>query len=144
MTSFRNLPHSVLCIQLLLIWQPCNNKKLWLQIYPLWPLGHKAEDLGSQPFLYLGSTHSTLLDLVIQWCLHKSTIRHQFIFVCTADISGLYYKHMTIVNDDSSVVSEQSFYLIDNARGTIYNHRKFIIQATGVEKAKLWVVNIGS
>jgi hypothetical protein len=26
------------------------------------------------------------------------------IFTC-----GLYYKHMTIVNDDSSVVSEQSF-----------------------------------
>ncbi len=24
-------------------------------------------------------------------------------------ICGLYYKHMTIVNDDSSVVSEQSF-----------------------------------
>jgi hypothetical protein len=26
-----------------------------------------------------------------------------------AGICGLYYKHMTIVNDDSSIVSEQSF-----------------------------------
>jgi len=38
---------------------------------------------------------------------------------------------MTIVNDDSRVVSEQGFKLIDYARGVIYNHRMFIIQATG-------------
>ncbi len=38
---------------------------------------------------------------------------------------------MTIVNDDSSIVSEQSFLLINNARGIIYNHHMFIIQATG-------------
>ncbi len=43
-------------------------------------------------------------------------------------ISGLYYKHMTIVNDDSSAVSEQSFKLIDDARGVIYDHCMFIIQ----------------
>jgi len=45
---------------------------------------------------------------------------------------GLYYKHVTIVNDDSSVISEQSFQLIDDARGVIYNCRTFIIQATEV------------
>ncbi len=43
---------------------------------------------------------------------------------------ALYYKHMTIVNDDSSIVSEQSFQLVDDARGVIYDHRMFIIQAT--------------
>jgi len=41
----------------------------------------------------------------------------------------LYYKHMTIVNDDSSVISKWSSKLIDNARGVIYDHRVFIIQA---------------
>ncbi len=38
---------------------------------------------------------------------------------------------MMIVNDDSSVVSEQSFELIDDARGVIYDRHMFIIQATG-------------
>jgi hypothetical protein len=38
---------------------------------------------------------------------------------------------MTIVNDDSSVITEQNFYLIDDARGIIYDRRMFIIQATG-------------
>ncbi len=47
-------------------------------------------------------------------------------------ICGRYYKHMTIVNDDYSVVSEQSFLLIDDARGVIYDRRMFIIQATGL------------
>jgi len=37
---------------------------------------------------------------------------------------------MMIVNDDSSVISEQSLQLIDKARGVIYDHRMFIIQAT--------------
>jgi hypothetical protein len=37
---------------------------------------------------------------------------------------------MTIVNDDSNIVSEQSFQLIDDARGVIYDRRVFIILAT--------------
>jgi hypothetical protein len=41
---------------------------------------------------------------------------------------------MTIVNDESSVVSEQSFQLIDDARGVIYDRHMFIIQATGLNK----------
>ncbi len=44
---------------------------------------------------------------------------------------SLYYKHMMIVNEDSSIVSEQSFLLIDDVRGIIYDRRMFIIQATG-------------
>jgi hypothetical protein len=39
---------------------------------------------------------------------------------------------MTIVNDDSSIVSEQSFKFIDDARGVIYDRHMFIIQAIGV------------
>jgi hypothetical protein len=39
---------------------------------------------------------------------------------------------MTIVNDDSSINSEQSLHLNDNARGVIYENRMFIIQAIGV------------
>ncbi len=45
---------------------------------------------------------------------------------------GLYYKHMMIVNDDSSDISMWSSKLIDDARGIIYDHRMFIIQATDV------------
>ncbi len=45
---------------------------------------------------------------------------------------GLYYKHMTIVNDNSSIISEQNFQLIDDARGVIYDRRMFIKQATGL------------
>ncbi len=52
-------------------------------------------------------------------------------------VSGLYYKHMTIVNDDSSVVSGQSFKLIDDAGGVIYDRHSFIIRATGVRRYKL-------
>ncbi len=48
-----------------------------------------------------------------------------------AKVSGLHYKHMRIVKDISSIVSEQSFLLINDARGIIYNHHMFIIQATG-------------
>jgi hypothetical protein len=39
---------------------------------------------------------------------------------------------VTIVNDDCSVVSGQSFWLIDDARGVIYDHHMFMIQATGL------------
>ncbi len=57
---------------------------------------------------------------------------HLDLFLNAVISCGLYYKHMTIVNDDSSVVSEQSVYLIDDARGVIYDLRMFIIQANGV------------
>jgi len=37
---------------------------------------------------------------------------------------------MTILNDDSSIISEQSFQIIDDTIGVIYDRRMFIIQAT--------------
>jgi hypothetical protein len=42
---------------------------------------------------------------------------------------GLYYKHMTIVNDDSSIIIKRSFKLIDTAKGVIYDCHMFIVQA---------------
>jgi hypothetical protein len=48
-----------------------------------------------------------------------------------AHTSGLYYyKHMMIINDDSSVVIKWSFKLIDVARCITYDHHMFIVQAT--------------
>ncbi len=44
--------------------------------------------------------------------------------------SGLYYKHVTIINDDSGFVIKLSFKLIDAVRGIIYNRHMFIVQAT--------------
>ena len=47
-------------------------------------------------------------------------------------ISGLYYKPMTIVNDDSRVITKLETSLTDNARVIIYEHHKFIVPATGL------------
>ncbi len=46
-------------------------------------------------------------------------------------ISGLYYKPMTIVNDDSRVVYKLEASLADDARVIIYDCHMFIVQATG-------------
>ncbi len=43
---------------------------------------------------------------------------------------GLYYKHVMIVNDVSSVVSKWSIKLIDDPSIVIYDRNRFIIQAT--------------
>ncbi len=45
--------------------------------------------------------------------------------------SGLYYKPMPIVNDDSSIVIKWNIKLLDAARGVIYDCHMFIVQATG-------------
>jgi hypothetical protein len=42
---------------------------------------------------------------------------------------GLYYKHATIVNDDSGVISMWSSKLIDNARAVIYDRHMLNAQA---------------
>jgi len=42
---------------------------------------------------------------------------------------GLYYKHMAIVNGDSSVIIKWSFKLIGATRGGIYDRHMFIVQA---------------
>jgi hypothetical protein len=44
---------------------------------------------------------------------------------------------MTIVNDDSRVVTELETSLTDDARVVIYNRHMFIVQATGIDKSVL-------
>jgi hypothetical protein len=46
--------------------------------------------------------------------------------------SGLYYKPMTIVNDDSVVVNKLEASLTDDARDIIYDRHMFIVQATDI------------
>jgi hypothetical protein len=60
---------------------------------------------------------------------------------------GLYFKHVTIINDNSSAVSKWSFKLIDDPRVIIYDHHRLIIQATELISdipllPLLWVVDI--
>ncbi len=55
--------------------------------------------------------------------------------------NGLHYKHVTIVNDDSSIISKWSFKLVDNPRVVIYDHHRFIIQATSPQKVKQKLVS---
>jgi hypothetical protein len=45
--------------------------------------------------------------------------------------SSLYYKPMTIVNDDSRVVNKLEASLTDDARVIIYDCHMFFVQATG-------------
>ncbi len=45
--------------------------------------------------------------------------------------SGLFYKHITIVNYDFSIINKFTASLNDNARVIIYDCHMFIVQATG-------------
>jgi hypothetical protein len=45
--------------------------------------------------------------------------------------AGLYYKQITIVNDDSNIINKLETSLTDDARVIIYNCHMFIVQATG-------------
>ena len=46
-------------------------------------------------------------------------------------LSVLYYKPITIVNDNSSIINKLETSLTDDARVVIYDRRMFIVQATG-------------
>jgi hypothetical protein len=46
------------------------------------------------------------------------------------ETSGLYYKPMTIVHDDSRVINKLEASLTDDARVIIYDCHMFIVQAT--------------
>ncbi len=54
--------------------------------------------------------------------------------------SGLYYKPMTIINDDSRVVNKLKASLTDDARVVIYDHHMFVVQATGTNVINLSTV----
>ncbi len=48
--------------------------------------------------------------------------------------SGLYYKPITIVNDDSRIVKKLESSLTDDARVIIYDRHMFIVKATVDER----------
>ncbi len=48
------------------------------------------------------------------------------------DSSGLNYKSITIVNDNSRVINKLETSLTDDTRVVIYDRQMFIVQATGV------------
>jgi hypothetical protein len=50
---------------------------------------------------------------------------------------GLYYKHITIVNDGPSVVNKFEASLTDDTRGIIHDRHMFIVQATVINAIKL-------
>ncbi len=50
--------------------------------------------------------------------------------IITIECSGLYYKPMMIVNDDSMAVNKLETSLTDDARVVIYNHHMFIVETT--------------
>ncbi len=60
----------------------------------------------------------------------KQLFKYQHLLLLR-NICGLYYKHVMLVNDASSGIIKWIFKLIDAARGVIYDHHVFIIQATG-------------
>ncbi len=65
--------------------------------------------------------------------LHCLKIEVPFVRILLGVISGLYYEHMIIVNDDCRVVNELEASLTDDARIVIYNCHMFIAQATGID-----------
>ncbi len=57
------------------------------------------------------------------------------------DINALYYKPITIINDNSSVVNKLETSLIDDARVIIYDRHLFIVQATALGKTRNFKIN---
>ncbi len=56
------------------------------------------------------------------------TLESSFTIVTCLYYSGLYYKPITIINDDSSIVTKPETLLTDDARVLICNCHMFIVQ----------------
>ncbi len=48
-------------------------------------------------------------------------------------LCGLYYKHLAIINDDSSVIKKLGALLTDDSRVVINDRHMFILQPSGVK-----------
>ncbi len=59
-----------------------------------------------------------------------------FLFIC-----GLYYKHITIINDDSIIINMWDMSYTDDARVIIYNRNMFILQATDFFNETIETIN---
>ena len=55
--------------------------------------------------------------------------------------SGLYYKPITIINDDSRVINKLETSVTDDARFIIYEHHMFIVQATDSQGLSMFKPN---
>ncbi len=53
-------------------------------------------------------------------------------------LNGLYYKHITIINDDSSIINKLEASLTDDARVIIYDRQIFTVQATDYSPSQLY------
>ncbi len=71
---------------------------------------------------------STLLKCP-QWQLQKIYVNSSVTSIGT--LSGLFYKHITIVSYDSSTANKLGASPTDDARVIIYDRHMFIVQATG-------------
>ncbi len=84
-------------------------------------------------FLYLHPAKCLKLGSFITYHYKMHNIQATTIkIVNTSSTCVLYYKHMAIVNDDSSGISKWGSKLIDSVGVIIYDHYVFIIQATGL------------
>ncbi len=57
-----------------------------------------------------------------------------------AQTSGLYYKRMMILNDNSSIVNKLGASLTDNARVIVYDRQMFIVQDIGKQNQFLKIL----
>jgi hypothetical protein len=65
-----------------------------------------------------------------------------FTFITFAKTSGLYYKHSTVINDDSNIINKFEASIADDARVIIYDCHMFIVQAT--ENYSIKVVDLAT
>jgi hypothetical protein len=52
-------------------------------------------------------------------------------------LNGLCYRHMMIINDNSSIINKLEASLTDDASVVIYNRQMFIVQATDHSPSQL-------
>ncbi len=60
-----------------------------------------------------------------------ATVTHDRLLCLPLPACGLYYKPMTIVNDDARIINKLDASLTDDSRVVIYDRHMFIVQATG-------------
>jgi hypothetical protein len=78
--------------------------------------------------------HVRALSAVPNGTAHLKKCKQLFVYqhlLLLRDISGLYYKPMMIVNDNSRVVNKLEASLTEGDRVVIYDRHMFIVQATG-------------
>jgi hypothetical protein len=66
------------------------------------------------------------------------------LYTSSSYTSGLYYKHIAIVNDDPSIINKWWVSHTDDTRVIIYNRNMFIIQATENKGAMITTSGAGT